>query len=181
MKPVASTKDYLLFKIGDTSSNIAQKYTLTLSNVTSGKYDLTVSADARMFEDELSDAYALQGETRENHMEENFEITVSEKSYLYVDLAQGSRLVTANSGSLVFNIKSSEQSAPSSVNVAVYRRANADGDYVRYLANPVSLQIADGKFEISSQAISMFAENGSYRLDFECNGSIFSYTIIVLK
>lgn len=187
LQPVHSSDDFLLFKLGETATTIDQTYTLVLSNVPAGTYQLNVMSDVRILTNDLTDSYALFGQTEENHVETSETVYVTEKTHIYAELLAEDSVISSNQEELNFKLYANEALEADGLTVTVYKKVQ--GKYVlingELTDRSVAMSIDDS--EPTSATISCPSEfldlmpNGTYRLVFYYGGATCTYNVIVHK
>ena len=172
LTPIYACGDMYVFNIGGVNvTAINSVYTLNVSGVQTGTY--TVTSHLRIVDVAEAPQYAFGSSTSKNTVSESVTVTTAAKLRLYVELASGSRVISAaDANTLVFNVSASE--AVSSLNVTVYKK-NQYGSYQALTSQ--SAAVTNGKLTQVISANSLTP--GTYRLAFELNGTVYNYNVIV--
>ncbi len=178
LQPIASSDDFLLFRMGLPSETVDRNYTLVISNVPEGAYTLDITCDVRMSETDFTNHYALFGANQENHKASRVTVTVSEKTVIDVSLPDHDRLISSGNDTPVFELHANEPLAETTVSVSIYKK---NGKNYEAFLRAVSIRLTDGnKIELSSEIIAQL-ENGTYRIQFDYGGATCYYNIVVQK
>jgi len=167
LSPASSTNDMLMFYLGhDTSVN--RQYTLILDNLAPGTYDLEVSADVRLHENEVKDCHVLQNAiVGENSVTKKFAIYVDSRVDFYVEPAEGSRLFDGTNECLVFNVKAPDAPATLAIqlNATIYIKQN--GVYIP-VKDVGPLTVNQNVIKIQGNDLSERGIiDGTYRIEFK--------------
>ena len=178
LQPIASSDDFLLFRMGEPSENVDRNYTLVISNVPKGGYTLNVACDVIMSERNIEDHYVLLGEKSGNHEQRTVEVEVFGKTLIGVSLLTSNPLISSNNDTLTFQLTSNETISENSVSVSLYKK---NGKNYELVISPQDIALSEEyKIDISTRIISQL-ENGTYRICFEYGGASYYYNVIVQK
>lgn len=179
LQPVASSDDFLLFRIGQsTDASIDKTYTLIISNVKEGDYTLRITADIRMLEDNLDSCYALFGEDAENHATKDCTVTVMGKTHLSVKPVSQDQLITSGREAISFVLSTNDANINSNgLIVTVYQKKN--GRYEQKVSLPISIE--EGNRVTIPASVLAQAENGTYRIQFDYGGATCYINVIVKR
>ena len=181
-QPIAFTDEFLLFKLGDPSSTIDRVYTLVVSGVDGGIYDLNIEADVRMLESDIFDHYALYGENHNNHVEKTVQVSINGNALITVDGGSHSRVVTSDKEDLLFTIESNQRLNFDGLSATIYQKSQKT--YVKVVSLEIPIIAGEveneGTFEVPAYIVKNI-ENGTYRIRFEYDSQTYDYNIIVMK
>lgn len=201
LSPVVATNDILVFCLGGVNEPVNKQYTLILSNVPAGKYDLEVIADVRLRAGMANDSHILQGiikagddtflnraTRRYTLVDENNDqrISVSTRTDVRVvpKTAEG-QLVTATTTALNFVVLSENEASITMIGVRLYQK-NANGGYnlMRDIGRDglvIINGIVNNEFSIDISALGDSIANGTYRIEFIYEGRSCFCNIVVAK